>query len=146
MLMPTLTLLSIMLVVCKEKEAEGPLAQYKKNQQNIIKLRMEYEIGIENWILKSDTKEIIMNLNVKNRAKKGKLNYLTLKLIQYDKEGNTLTEGLLTIDVSAVEKGDSKTLLLKYPNVIPETEGLSAVVEPYPPQAQLKKYKEFSQF
>jgi hypothetical protein len=141
-----ITLISVILVMasCKEKKIEGPLAQYTEKDQNIITLRMDYELKLENWILKSDTNEIIMNLSIKNKAKKGHLNFLTLKFVQYDVDGNPLTESLLPINVDSIGNGETKTLLLKYPNAIEGIEGLSVELEPYPLKEQLKKYKEFS--
>ncbi len=132
------------MVSCKEKKLEGPLAQYADKDRNIITLRMDYELKLENWILKSDTNEVIMNLSIKNKAEKGHLKFLTLKFVQYDADGNTLTESLLPIDVKSIGNGESKTLLLKYPNAMEAIEGLSVEIEPYPLKEQLKKYKEFS--
>lgn len=137
-------LISLLCIGCKEKEAEGPLAQYNKNQQSIIKLRMDYEIALENWIKKSDANEIIMNLRIKNNSQKGTLNYLTLKLVQYDLEGNTLSENYLSVDVSTIGKGESKTLLLKYPHAVEGVEGVSVEIEPYPPKEHLEEHIEFS--
>jgi hypothetical protein len=132
------------MVSCKEKKVEGPLAQYAEKDQKIITLRMDYELKLENWILKSDTNEIIMNLSIKNKAEEEHLKFLTLKFIQYDVDGNPLTESLLPIDVDSIENGESKTLLLKYPNAMEGIEGLSVEIEPYPLKEQLTKYKEFS--
>jgi hypothetical protein len=132
------------MVSCKEKKVEGPIAQYVEKNQNIITLRMDYELKLENWILKSDTNEIIMNLSIKNKAKKGHLNFLTVKFVQYNADGNPLSESLLPIDVSSIANGESKTLLFKYPNAIEGIEGLSVEIEPYPLKERLKGYKEFS--
>ena len=130
-------------VSCKEKKVEGPLAQYSKEQQNIIKLRLEYEIALENWILKTETNEIIMNLRIKNNAEKANLNSLTLKLVQYYKEGEPLTEELYSVDVSTIGNRESKTLLLTHPDAVEGIEGLSVELETYPPKERLNEYKEF---
>jgi hypothetical protein len=129
---------------CKEKKVEGPLAQYAEKYQHIITLRMDYELKLENWILKPDTNEIIMNLSIKNKAKKGHLNFLTIKFVQYNAEGNPLSESLLPVNVSSIANGESKTLLLKYPDASEGIEGLSVEIEPYPLKERLKEYKEFS--
>lgn len=120
------------------------LSGFTEHQRKIMQARLNYEVKIDNWILKEDTLEMIMNLRVINNGAKPRLNYLTLKLTQYGEDDKTpLQSRILTLDVSKIIKGRGQSFMIKLPDAVPSVEGISLEIEPIPPKELLNLYKEF---
>jgi len=128
----------------KGEDKSDELGGFTEHQQKILRARLNYEVKVDNWILKEDTLEMIMNLRVINNGAKPRLNYLTLKLTQYGEDEKTPLEARrLTLDVSKISKGRGQSFMIKLPGAVPSVEGISLEIERLPPKELLHQYKEF---
>lgn len=128
----------------KGEDTSEELAGFTEHQRRILQARLNYEVKVDNWILKEDTLEMIMNLRVINNGAKPRLNYLTLKLTQYGEDEKIPLEARrLTLDVSKIAKGRGQSFMIKLPGAVPSVEGISLEIERIPPRELLHQYKEF---
>ncbi|MCD6451175.1 MAG: hypothetical protein J7L64_02250 [Acidobacteria bacterium] len=138
-----LIFLVFLLPACsKEKRKEKNPYGYSEKELSIINTRNQFKVEVTNCIIKREEGEILLNLHIVNNSRK-KLNYLTLKLVQYDKDEKPIAEGRITVDVSDLDPGIGKTELLKYTPADPRAIGISVEVEQLPPKEKLSQYKEF---
>lgn len=138
-------ILGVATIYCgKEKDKARELAGFNEHQREILRARLNYEVKVDNWILKEDTLEILMNLRILNNGARPRLNYLTLKLTQYGEDETTpLKESRLSLDVSKIAKGRGQTYAIKIPGAMPTVEGITLEIEHFPPKELLHQYKEF---
>jgi len=128
----------------KGEDKAAELAGFTEHQQKILQARLSYEVKVDNWILKENTLDIIMNLRIINNGAKPSLQYLTLKLTQYgEDETAPLKEVRWTLDVSKIAMGRGQAFMIRIPDAVPTVEGITLEIEHFPPRELLYQYKEF---
>ena len=128
----------------KGRDKAGELGGFTEHQREILQARLNYQVKVDNWILKEDTLEILMNLRVINNGARPRLNYLTLKLTQYgEDETAPIKESRLSLDVSKIAKGRGQSYAIKIPGAMPTVDGITLEIEHLPPKELLHQYKEF---
>jgi hypothetical protein len=123
------------------KKEENPYG-YTEREASIVNLRNQFKVEVVNCVINKEEGEIVFNLLIVNNSRK-KLDYLTLKLVQYDEDDLSLAEGRITIEVSDLDPGIGKTELLNYTPADPQAVGISVEVEQFPAKGEFSQYKEF---
>ncbi|MDD4877535.1 MAG: hypothetical protein PHO02_00690 [Candidatus Nanoarchaeia archaeon] len=123
------------------------IQEEKINPEEILVIRQNYDIEVNNWektqcFTDSYTSDLKLDLKITNNNVDKKLDYLTIRVNQYDSSGELVGWGRTSVKVSVLEPQTSDYALPCIKGAIPSTIKVEVEIEKQPSEDSYKFFKE----